>query len=94
MKVKNVKMKLKNRAIMTEDLRNLTQGMVDGLRLAVEALENDPSSMAKHDRFYEKREKLQQHFETLEKNAKQLSHANCLHLDDNNTAFFREATKA
>lgn len=52
------------------------------------------SSLEKQEKYYELRTKIQQHFERLEKDARQLSHINWMQLGESNISFFEEAMRA
>lgn len=70
-----------------------TQGLVDGLEITVRVFEQDPEDDCKSSRVLEKQEELSKHYETLEKNARKLSHVNWLQLGDDHTAFFSAAIR-
>lgn len=71
----------------------LTQWKIDSLTLTTKALEEDPDNNEKRVTIISRREELVQHFENLEKEARQKSHISWLQLGDRNTTFFWEATK-
>lgn len=92
-KLKNVKLHLKRWALEQDDPCWMTQGLVDTLDITTKNLEEDPTSEMKKTKVIETQTRLRQHYKDMERDTKQLCHANQLQLGDENTSTFARMTR-